>query len=132
MSTNVTKYEEWIAALKERVGFLTGRCKESAREMSEAFPELILTAGYAHTDRGFGEHWWCKDTDGNIIDPTASQYQAVYEYEEWKPGDEIRIGKCMDCGEGIYKRLQSLTEDVKNRTFCNKRCEKAFRASLDW
>ena len=60
-----------------------GRCKEEVEAMHEAFPELVIVKGFVYVDWGPGyenerirEHWWLKDTEGKIIDPTAGQSRA--------------------------------------------------------
>jgi hypothetical protein len=72
-------------------------------------------------------------THGVVFDeaeaPTESQFPAVLSYAEWKPGDEVRIGKCMDCGQEIWEAVASL-DDARTKRFCNEACERSFASDL--
>ena len=97
------RYAKWIA---ENVkGSALGRCKEVSLEMQKAFPELLLVRGHYY-DPVWGErmHWWLKTEDGEIIDPTKSQFPSKGEapYIEWIEGSKEPVGKCMNCGEYCY------------------------------
>lgn len=123
-------YEEWIAAyVEKKEGKLLGRCKEAVEEMVLAFPELKKVPGHVYCGWGRRGHWWCVTSDGKIVDPTVQQFDIVFEYEPWVPGTEVRVGKCMECGEEIWKAIQSLEEEPGRETFCSKDCEIAFCAS---
>lgn len=123
-----TKYKNWIKNyVAKHNGNVKNRCWSATKEMAETFPELKCERGWAHikclkpfdkygiyTD----QHWWCVDPDGNIIDPTASQYESeIVKYEAYD--EEIHgplpTGKCMNCGSFVYD----------NKNFCDEICEKA-------
>lgn len=89
--------------------------------MLSEFPELILVAGHIYDARyGKQAHWWLKTVDGDIIDPTASQFPLISHYEEWKPGDEVRVGKCMNCGITIWRKVTSLNGPIYS--CCSDEC----------
>jgi hypothetical protein len=100
-----------------------GRCKEEVEAMHEAFPELVIVKGFIYTDFGAGyeserirEHWWLKDEEGTIFDPTAGQFPFIECYREYKEGDDVRIGKCMHCGTVLWGQPGT------SKTFCNDDC----------
>lgn len=91
--------------------------------MVEEFPELRRVCGLALCTWGNDQHWWCAAPDGTVIDPTVSQFAAVFGYEELDPvkdRDKIPTGKCLDCGEAVFM----------GRTFCDETCERRTRAYL--
>ena len=118
-------YKEWIHNYLTQEKSALGKCKEAVEKMSAEFPELKKVAGHVYTNWGQRAHWWCETTDGEIIDPTASQFPIIFEYEKWEPGMPVRVGKCMDCGEEIYEPVMSLDEAKGSRYFCSKKCEQA-------
>lgn len=123
------EYVTWIKAYIDRMdGKLLGRCKDAVEEMAKAFPELTKVPGHVYTDWGMRGHWWCKTADGEVIDPTAKQFGFIFAYEPWVPGTEVRVGKCMECGDEIWKAVQTLEEEPRRETFCSKDCEATFCA----
>lgn len=119
------KYLEWIDQYVNDVPALLGRCKEACALMIKAFPELKEVRGHVWVPAwGKRGHAWLKDMNGNIIDPTADQFPGIAEYEAWNPGDECRVGKCMNCGDDIWKPLQTLDEDPGVYSICSDECEK--------
>lgn len=125
-------YAEWITAYERRhEGKLLGRCREAATEMAAAFPELRIARGHATVlSWGIRGHWWLVAPNGAIVDPTKSQFPLVLDYEEWTPGDEVRVGKCMECGEEIWAALESLDEPPPHKTFCDENCERSFTSAV--
>lgn len=123
-------YDAWIAAWVAEHGAF-GRCKEAVAAMREAFPELREARGYAIDGRwGMRAHWWCVAPDGAIVDPTAGQFPMLFDYEEWEPGKEVCVGKCMNCGEQIWKAVESL-ERVPTQRFCSESCENEVLADFN-
>lgn len=124
-------YAAWIADYRARVGGVLGRCSSATSEMVAAFPELTRVGGWVLT--GFGaelEHFWCVTADGEVVDPTATQFQdmgqgGVIDYRAFEPGDEVRVGRCMDCGADIYRRVSAL-DGGGRASFCDEACELAF------
>jgi hypothetical protein len=113
MSDN-KKYYDWIANWVSNQKSIWGLCKQGATEMQKQFPELIVVPGWVSTIAGDRDHWWCETVDSEILDPTASQFKemqiGIFGYRKFQPGDEVRVGKCMNCGEEIWLPVQSLTE----------------------
>lgn len=91
-------YRCWIEEFV-RTERLLGNCKTACEKMKVAFPELRIALGHVH-DAAWGKrgHFWCVTPNNQIVDPTAAQFPALLSYEEWKPGDEVLVGKCMNCG----------------------------------
>jgi hypothetical protein len=118
-------YGNWIETwLESNAAY--GNCKRAAEAMAEQFPELTVVCGYVETNYGRRDHFWLKDFKGDLIDPTISQFQWVLEYEEFKPNKTwVRVGKCMNCGEDILRKIQSLDEMVYVGSACSSACEKA-------
>jgi hypothetical protein len=90
--------------------------------MQLEFPELRLARGLIY-DACWGDrtHWWCVDPDGNIIDPTDSQFPCLMpgSYQELGDNDRIPSGRCLNCGETVYD----------GQTFCNDLCSSEMAAS---
>jgi hypothetical protein len=126
-------YGAWIKAYVDRHnGSVLGRCHDAVKEMHAAFPELRVVRGHVYVlgiHAGGRAHWWLETPEGAVVDPTESQFPAVLSYEEWKPGDPVRIGKCMDCGQEIWEGVTSL-DNVRIRRFCDANCEQSFASSL--
>ena len=122
--------DEWIEAYLERHhGKVLGRCKEACQEMAKAFPDLRIARGHVYCVWGQRGHWWLVDRDGAVVDPTASQFPGIFEYDEWEPGKEVRVGKCMECGEEIWRSVQTLDEHPGVVSFCDENCYAAFAAA---
>jgi hypothetical protein len=124
------EYEAWIETLvKEHGTALMGQCQVAVRNMVLAFPELRAVAGHSYGVWGKRGHWWLVAPDGEIVDPTISQFPGPIEYEEWVPGSEVRVGKCMNCGEEIWERVEVL-ENIQHKQMCSEACERDFIANL--
>lgn len=117
------EYKNWIDIYNKSHNIVSGFCLSASSLMIKDFPELILCRGYT-TDLYYNKrtHWWCKTIDGEIIDPTVSQFfkdgiEFDLKYEEYDEDLHGRLatGKCMDCGNYLYDDEQ----------FCNDECEKA-------
>lgn len=70
-----TDYEAWIA---EWVGDCDCLCQEYTYLMQKHFPELLRVYGdlYCADEDAPGEpHWWCVAPDGEVVDPTAQQFE---------------------------------------------------------
>lgn len=134
----MNKYQLWIERYLERTPRLLGRCNEACAEMLAEFPELRIVRGHVIVAVwGKRGHVWLIDEEDSIVDPTAKQFPAILCYEPWKPGDEVRVGACMECGESIWEAVDSLEGDPPpNPGICSEECEQAIRVSLngrlDW
>lgn len=117
------EYADWIEMYLDRYdGRPVGLCGSATAEMVLKFPELRRVAGFVYTNRGECEHFWCTTAEGEVVDPTAKQFEWISAYVPWQPGDEVRVGACMNCGEGIYRRVQSLDEPGLNPGVCSEEC----------
>ena len=82
---------------------LRGKCKEECEKLILEQPNLELVRGYYYEyswgDKAKQQHWWCKDLEGNIIDPTASQFPSggIEDFYEEFTG----VVECEECGQGI-------------------------------
>lgn len=122
------KYRKWIEEYSSsNAGKIRGLCFSASQKMVQEFPELKQERGYAIVPNvvcgDWSEpHWWCVAPDGQIYDPTASQFVDIIRYEPYS--EEVHgplpTGKCYDCGTLLY--------DSKN--FCDERCEASTRAYL--
>lgn len=107
--------------------------------MVEAFPELEVRKGIFHSYAwGQRSHWWLRDPDSKIIDPTARQhpdgtrfpecdarYQDLTDLtdEELVAEGYADYGKCTECGRRMYSRSFAPT--------CSQECLNAFAASIE-
>jgi hypothetical protein len=79
------------------------------------FPHLRITRGhYLDLIWGEREHWWLVDTDGSIVDPTATQFPTKGSslYRELDPNAPEPVGRCMNCGNYTYE----------DQYACSKKC----------
>lgn len=100
-----------------------GLCDTAAKAMAEAFPALTVTKGHVDCPppwfrRG---HWWCVAPCGTIVDPTAAQFPQILKYEEYTPGDDVRLGRCMNCGDEIWGPDP---DSVYSTCVCGEECSK--------
>lgn len=124
------EYIEYIQRHHSRYEDCYGKCQQAAKAMQHQFPELRIALGHVETALwGLREHAWLVTADGEIVDPTAKQFPGILSYDEWKPGGEIEVGRCMNCGETIYEAVQSI-EDVEPKSICSDECAESFRRSL--
>lgn len=118
------QYENWINENYPTRESAYGKCSEAVDNMISTFPELSKVRGWVD-DAYWGEreHWWCLDTENNIVDPTRKQFPAPYNYRPWdeSKGDPPVSKPCLDCGLGFYGEGY----------FCSKRCEVAYMAYLN-
>lgn len=95
-----------------------GKCKEFCETMLTVRPELTLVRGYYHCPMwGRQEHWWLKDSQGDIIDPTVKQFPTkgvAAEYEEF-----AGVCECAECGKE-FKEKDGKFES--NYAFCSSKC----------
>ena len=69
-------YDNWIETNYPTKGSCLNKCSEAVRAMVNYFNKLTVQVGYANGIY----HCWCKDEDGNIIDPTAKQFDKKIKY----------------------------------------------------
>lgn len=130
------RYEAWIDAYEAKQKSLLGMCASATMEMVADFPELRRIGGHVLVPLwGRRAHWWCETPDGEIVDPTASQFPDIAEYEPFVPGSEVRVSRCMNCGDDIFACVDSLTEPLPkgtNTTFCTSACEADMAKAMGW
>lgn len=94
-----------------------GKCKEMSEALIEADPTLTMVRGWYHCYIwGPQQHWWVKDINGNIIDPSARQFPSKGngEYEEYDGYID-----CEQCGKRVHE------DDAYfdgNHAFCSSSC----------
>ena len=67
-----------------------------------------------------------------IVDPTAAQFASpvsLEHYRAWKPGDEVKVGRCMWCGADIYRTVQKL--GGAPLSICSEECEDACTRDME-
>lgn len=124
-------YQEWITNwLKDNRAY--ANCLVAVEAMAEAFPELTKVPGHVETVWGRRAHWWLKTPDGEVIDPTVSQFPgSAVEYDPWEPGSECLVGKCFNCGEEIWEPVQDITKPPPHKSICSPECNRAAMADLN-
>lgn len=123
-------YQGWIANwLATNSPY--GQCESATAAMAAAYPELRRVRGHVDTMWGRRAHWWLITPDGEIIDPTAGQFQGVAcSYVPWTPDEEVRLGKCMNCGAEIWGVVDTLDSQPR-MSACDERCEAELAAWID-
>jgi hypothetical protein len=122
-------YEEWISENVEGDGY--GKCDEYTLKMQAVFPELTRMKGFYHCPIwGQRTHWWLITDFGEVVDPTKAQFpsKGTCEYEELldiELEDRLPCGKCMNCGEEIYKKNFYASD------MCSEECGKSFLRYLN-
>lgn len=125
-------HDVWITAfVLEHEHKVMGRCREAVVLMKQAFPELLVSRGHVSTIWGMRAHWWLLTPEGEVVDPTASQYPGIFEYLPWEPGDEVQVGKCMNCGEEIWEPTDSLDGPPPQKSICSPKCNDEMMEYLD-
>lgn len=98
-----------------------GKCKELAEEEIKKDPTLILVRGFYH-DAFWGkeQHWWCKDANGKIVDPSKDQFptKGMGEYEEFDGNVE-----CSECGTVLPEAKMTFHGSY---AFCSTKCNLKF------
>jgi hypothetical protein len=90
----MNKYQSWIKCNYPTVDSARWNCSTATKKMVTVFPELTRVRGWY----GGIEHWWCKTSEGKVVDPTVHQFAHKREYKEFREGvDPEPIGKCMIC-----------------------------------
>ena len=95
-----------------------GKCKEMSEELIKNNPLLTLVRGhYECPFWGSQQHWWVKDQEGNIIDPTVNQFPSKgigAEYIEFNG-----ILSCTECGKEIPEEQADIDG---SHAFCSQQC----------
>lgn len=118
-------YSNWISSYLEENPSPRGLCRTAVKKMSATFPELQEVRGHVFCSWGKRAHWWLKDSDGKIVDPTSSQFPPIERYEEWDPSKDLKIGRCLNCGDTIWGKVKD-----GPKTICSKNCHKELAESL--
>jgi hypothetical protein len=121
-------YDDWIREyFTSQSGILLGKCREAVTEMRKAFPELAEVRGHVTCAWGRRGHFWATAPDGTIVDPTRAQFPGPVEYEAWNPGQTVRVGRCMNCGEDIWREVTDLSQ-VRREEVCGDACSRELEA----
>lgn len=105
-----------------------GKCKEYAQELAATDPSLEIVRGYFHEPFWAEKqpHWWCKDSDGNIIDPSVKQFPS-WKLAEIDPSlfyEEFDgIIQCAECGTSVKEENARFDS---NYAFCSTKCNMRF------
>lgn len=111
-------YADWIDEIRSNGRSGRGLCSVMSKTMAEEFPELKVVRGFASGQ----EHVWCVTPEGEIVDPTVDQFPTTPVYEPFQPGDRVKVGRCMYCGEPIYAAVENLDDPKYARSFCDEEC----------
>ena len=98
----MNKYDKWIAKHYPTPESTHMKCHEAVTAMATAFLDLRVVKGHVYVGLDYRPHWWCVTAFGEIVDPTAHQWEkGIMRYDAWV-GEEP-IGKCLECGEYSFK-----------------------------
>jgi len=73
---NYKDLNDWIALNYPDRQSCINKCNEAVRAITNRFLELEIQVGTANGVY----HCWAKDENGNIVDPTARQFDKVISY----------------------------------------------------
>ena len=111
----------WIA---EHVKDQRRMCAYWTECMQSAFPQLRRVRGHYYEPNGdCYTHWWLAMPNGEIVDPTVTQFEAGGHYVEYSGSDPY--GQCLECGELMWERWEGAAE------FCSQECHDAFMVDFD-
>lgn len=114
-------YNNWI---KQNITNTYGQCAEATLAMQQAFPELTRVRGHYYDCLwGQREHWWLVTKDGQIVDPTKSQFpsKGFGTYTKLPDDTPEPSGICMNCGDYCYYHKDP--KAYSSSHFCSQRCE---------
>ncbi len=118
----MSSYAAWIDAFVAQHKIVRGLCAVACAQMRSAFPELAEVRGWADGC----EHVWLVTPSGEIVDPTVAQFGGlVEEYRPFRAGDLVRVGRCMNCGDDIHKRVERLDDPRYATCVCGDECRAA-------
>jgi len=107
----IDKYLLWI------MNNSSNESRKATIIMKGQFPELKRIKGVIEietlTTTIKCTHWWLKDEENNIIDPTANHYKILNYYEE-------KFIKCYTCGKFC----------LGDHHFCSENCENLYLSKL--
>lgn len=98
-----------------------GKCKEMSEAMVAADPSLRLVRGHYYCPVwGEQPHWWCVNSEDEIVDPTKDQFpsRGTGYYVEFDG-----IVHCSECGKEM---LEEEAEYESNYCFCSYECHGRF------
>lgn len=98
-----------------------GKCKEMSEELCASNPTLRLVRGhYWCPIWGDQPHWWCKQPDGTVIDPSKNQFpsKGCGTYTEFNG-----IIPCSNCGKAVTEEEADIEG---NYAFCSYECHGRF------
>lgn len=94
---------QWVAENYPTAESAKLKCAEATEKMEAEFGFKRIR-GHVMIDLNMRPHWWCVDDDGEIIDPTAHQWEcrpAIYEPFDEAEGEPH--GKCINCGSLLFR-----------------------------
>lgn len=99
-----------------------GKCKEMSQALVDANPNLTLVRGHYHCSMwGKQPHWWVRDVNGSVIDPTKDQFpsKGFGKYEEFDGFVE-----CSQCGKRMTEK--EVHRSHGSYVFCSTLCNMRF------
>lgn len=98
-----------------------GKCKEMSEALVAADPTLTLVRGHYYCPFwGEQPHWWCKRSDGIVVDPTKDQFpsRGAGVYVEFDG-----MVRCSNCNKEMREED---AEYESNYCFCSYTCHGQF------
>lgn len=90
-------------------------------KMVSEFPELTRIRGHYKNIFDNLQHWWCTDIEGNIVDPTVSQFGFKGEYVPYDESLGEPKGICSNCGGLVYDLSAYCGDDCRSEDdICGK------------
>lgn len=98
-----------------------GKCKEMSESLVSQDPTLTLVRGhYLCPYWGEQPHWWVKDQNGKVIDPTSRQFPSK------GAGEYIEFDGNVDCSQCGKTMREEDADFESNYAFCSTKCHMRF------
>lgn len=129
------KYNDWIISNYPTPESALNNCAQACHKMKIEFPELIITNGTIQVgiEKDERSHWWLKNKNDEIIDPTAHQYNlfdmSIVFYNEIDDDHDLRkysLAKCINCGDKYFLGKNGWNNSISCSNNCCLALEKEF------
>lgn len=94
-----------------------GKCKEFSEQLVSQDSSLTLVRGYYYCPHwGQQPHWWVKDANGKIIDPTKDQFPSRGN------GEYVEFDGNVNCANCDKQLKEDEAQFYGNYAYCSDTC----------